>query len=102
MIKKEDLKKSLEFFKDITLDDKDYDVIFNKFKLILNTSEFEDQIKQNLSYQNKKNGNEDIQRILEELIEILNIKDMNLFLQKIIRDEKLTVFIQDFFLEKLL
>ncbi|MBY9007099.1 MAG: hypothetical protein KGD63_10100 [Candidatus Lokiarchaeota archaeon] len=102
MIKKEDLRKSLEFFNDITLDEKDYDIIFDKFKKILGNSKFDELIKKKISMQDLNYGHNNIQKILGALIECLNIEEMNFFLQKIIGDEKLTTFIQDFFLEKLL
>ena len=102
MIKKEDLKKSLDFFKDINLNDKEYELIFSKFNLILNDSKFTDLIGQKVPLKKDLYEDKNIQDILKKLIEDLNITDINSFLQEIIRDEKLTNFIQDFFLEKLL
>ncbi len=102
MIKKEDLRKSLDFFRDINLDDKEYELIFNKFNLILNNSNFQGLVGQKISFNKRFYENKPIQDILSKLIEELNIKDINSFLQKIIRDDKLTNFIQDFFLEKIL
>ena len=102
MINKEDLKKSLEFINDITLEEKDYDLIFKKFKKVINDQEFENLINQKLSNQDLEKNYENLEDLLRSLIEGLDIREINIILQKIIKNEKLTSFIQDFFLEKLL
>ncbi|MBN1214516.1 MAG: hypothetical protein JXA99_03645 [Candidatus Lokiarchaeota archaeon] len=102
MINKEDLKKSLEFINDITLEEKDYDLIFKKFKKMMNDQEFENLINKKLSNQDLEKNYENLEDLLRSLIDGLDIREINIILQKIIKNEKLTTFIQDFFLERLL
>lgn len=104
MIEKENLIKSLEFFKDIKLEKEDIALIFEKFEKILKDPTIKEILFNKVSFLNENNENkeENIKALMEILVSKLDLEDLNVFLDKIIKDESLSDFLQDFFLEKLI
>jgi hypothetical protein len=102
MIEKEDIIKSLDFFKDIKLENGDVAIIYDNFKKILKDPEVNEVLVEKMSFLNTKNEKENIRSLMEILISKLNLKDLNVLLDKIIKNESLSDFLQDFFLEKLI
>jgi len=102
MIEKEDIVKSLDFFKDIELENGDIGTIYDNFKKILNDPEVNEVLVDKMSFLNSKSEQENIRSLMEILISKLDLKDLNVLLNKIIKDESLSDFLQDFFLEKLI
>jgi hypothetical protein len=101
MLKKEDISRSVEFFNNLDLKPKEIDIIFDKFREILTDREIKRLLKDQKCM--KEIEEEDgIQEILKKLIPYLDLKDLNYLLQKLIKDESLTEYIQDMFLEKIL
>ena len=102
MIEKEDIIKSLDFFKDIKLETGDVAIIYDNFKKILKDPEVKEVLIEKMSFLNAKNEKENIRSLMEILISKLDLNDLNVLLNKIIKNESLSDFLQDFFLEKLI
>ncbi|TFF85302.1 MAG: hypothetical protein EU518_01420 [Promethearchaeota archaeon] len=101
MIRKEDINRSLEFFKNLELESNEINLIFEKFKKILRDKEISSLIKNNDSIKDIEED-DDIKDTLNKILPNLKLRDLNIILNKIIEDESLTNFIQDLFLERLL
>lgn len=104
MIEKENLIKSLEFFRDIKLKNEDIALIYKKFEKILKDPSIRELLLDKIQFMSKTNENneENIRALMELLISKLDLEDLNVLLNKIIKDESLSDFLQDFFLEKLI
>ncbi|TFF98832.1 MAG: hypothetical protein EU547_00025 [Promethearchaeota archaeon] len=102
MIEKENLIKSLDFFDDIELGNDEIALIYERFENILNDPKVERLLLEKASVLKNQNEKEDVKVIMKKLITKLDIDDLNILLNKIIKDEPLSDFLQDFFLEKLI
>ncbi len=102
MIKKENLIKSLNFFEDIDLNSQDIILIYDKFKEVLKDTKVENFLSEKISNLNYENERENIKALMNVLIKKLDIDEFNELLRIIIKDESLSEFLQDFFLEKLI
>ena len=85
---------------DQDLDEKDFKEVFEKFKIVLDNSEACEVLKKVLEIEECNNEN-DLKQILKKLLKILTLSEIDLFLEKVAKNEKLVEFIQDYWLEKL-
>jgi hypothetical protein len=104
MIDKENLIKSIKFFNDIELKNEDIKVIYKKFEKILEDPTIKELLHNKISFlnENSESKEKNIRALMEILVSKLDLEDLNVFLDKIIKDESLSDFLQDFFLEKLI
>jgi hypothetical protein len=101
IITKKTLNQSISFFSELDLNNNDFEIIYEKFKFLLENDEMQD-IFRKISQMQKINTESDLKTIMKELITNLNLDDLNALLTKIIKNEPLIDYIQDLFLEKLL
>jgi hypothetical protein len=102
MIDKESLNKSIKFLEEIDLNDEDISLIFKKFENKLNEPKLNALLNNKMKFLEKVRENESLKEILRELIKKSQLKDLNLLLEDLIKDESLTTWLQDFFLEKII
>ncbi len=102
MIDKENLNKSIKFFDEIDLNNEDISLIFKKFEKKLKDPKIRALINKQMTFLENLRDNESLKDIMRDLIKKSQIKDLNLLLEYLIKDEKLTNWLQDFFLEKLI
>jgi hypothetical protein len=102
MIDKTALNKSIKFFDDIELKNEDISLIFDKFEKLLNNPEIKSLIKKKMSFLKNVDEDRDIREIMHDMIVESNLDDLNKLLENLIKEESLTNWLQDFFLEKLI
>jgi len=102
MIDKKNLNKSIKFFEEIDLNDEDISLIFKKFKNKLNDPKINALINKKMKFLENVRDDENLKEIMRVLIKESQLKDLNLLLENLIKDESLTTWLQDFFLEKLI
>ena len=101
-ITKENLDKAIEFFSELNLNNKDYEKIFNKFKLIFESLETKNVLENISNIQEIGKETDNFALIVKKLSESANLGDLNSVLSKLMKNEELINFIQDLFLERLL
>ncbi|TXT64789.1 MAG: hypothetical protein BAJALOKI1v1_520015 [Promethearchaeota archaeon] len=102
MIDKDSLNKSIKFFEDIELNNEEFTIIFEKFKTLLNNGKIKDMIINKMTFLKDFKESDDLKKIMHELINKAQIEDLNILLEKLLQEESLTNWLQDFFLEKLI
>ncbi len=100
MIKKDSLNQSIEIISDIGFEDNDFEKIFDKFKFILDNPDIS-VILEKILYLNELQNENDLKLLMKKLSNVLSLNEMNLLLEKVIKNEQFIDFIQDLFLEKL-
>ncbi|TFF87784.1 MAG: hypothetical protein EU548_09790 [Promethearchaeota archaeon] len=95
------LDQSIELTSDLNLNEKDYEKIFEKFKLILENGDVKNLI-ENVSNKDEFKNEDDLKMMMKELSNAINLADLNKLLNNIIKNEELIDFIQDLILEKLI
>ena len=95
------LNQSIDFFSELDLDNNDFEMIYEKFRFLLENDEMQ-KIFSKISKIQEIETECDLKAIMKELIRNLDLSDLNALLTKIIKNEPLIDFIQDLFLEKLL
>ena len=101
LITKKTLNQSIDFFSELDLDNNDFEMIYEKFRFLLENDEMQ-KIFSKISKIQEIETECDLKAIMKELIRNLDLSDLNALLTKIIKNEPLIDFIQDLFLEKLL
>jgi len=101
MIRKDSLNQTIELISELNLDKNDFNKIFERFKVILESPEVNDIIKK-ISENQDLNKQDDLITLMKELSNKLSLKDLNVLLKKVIKNENLVDFLQDMFLEKLI
>ena len=101
LITQQNLDKSIELISEFTFNDNEYEKIFEKLeknfdnimvqKLIENTSNIE-------GLENEK----DLKSIMEKIRDMINLEDMNTYLDAILTNQELIDFIQDLLIDKLI
>lgn len=100
MLKKDSLNQSIEIISDVNFEEEDFEKIFEKFKFILDNSDVKNIIERILDLSELENEN-DLKQIMKKLSKTLSLQELNLMLEKVIKNEQFVDFIQDLFLEKL-
>ena len=91
----------MDLISSLELDDKDIDEVYKKFEAILN----DESAKKILEKVSKGKGSEnfkDVREMMQGVIGLIDPEDLNVLLEKVIKNEELVDFIQDLFLEKLI
>jgi len=99
-LSKEILNKSIEYFNELNLKEDDYETIFERFKFFLNDSNVQKLIEE-ISKNHDYKFDQDSKSIVKTVLEKVNIEQLNALLEKIIKNEDFTNFIQDLILDKL-
>ncbi len=100
-LSKDAINKSIDMISDIKLSEDDYNNIFEQFKEILNNNEV-DKIMEIISKISRDKESIDLKTIMKNLATNIPLNDLNLLLNKVIKNEKFIDYIQDLFLEKLM
>ncbi len=101
VITKKTLNQSIDFFSELDLDNKDFEMIYEKFRFLMENDEMKN-IFFKISQMQDIKIESDLKEIMRNLIKNLDLDDLNALLTKIIKNEPLIDYIQDLFLEKLL
>ena len=101
VIGKKEIEQSINLISEIELNNEEMEDLFNRFKNILDNSEIVEKVLKAVNVK-KINKIEDLKKILEILSKNIELDQLNILLNLLIKDEKLINYIQDFFLEKLI
>jgi len=101
IVSKDSLEKSLGFISELDLNEEDYESIFKKFKPILKNQEIKNKLIK-LEEIEEDDSPSDLETMTKKILDKISIEDLKFFLEKIIKNEDLTNFIQDLILEKLI
>ena len=101
IISKKSLKQSIELISEIELEEEDINKIFEKFNTFFNNPEFKFVIEKISGLEEIENL-EDMKELMNHILKNLSSKEIQMLLNKIIKNEDLIDFIQDLFLEKLI
>ena len=97
LITKKTLNQYIDFFSELDLDNNDFEMIYEKFRFLLENDEMQ-KIFSKISKIQEIETECDLKAIMKELIRNLDLSDLNALLTKIIKNEPLIDFIQDLFL----
>jgi len=100
IITKDSLDKSIEFISEIDFNEEDYEKIFEKFKPIFENLKIKEKLEK-ISGVDKIDEQFSIKTLMKNIMESMSLNDLNLLTKKIVKNEDLTDFIEDLFLEKL-
>ena len=100
IITKDSLDKSIEFISEIDFNEEDYEKIFEKFKPIFKNLKIKEKL-ENITGVDKIDEQFSIKTLMKIIMESMSLNDLNLLTKKIVKNEDLTDFIEDLFLEKL-
>lgn len=101
IVTKNSLERTIGFISELELNEEDYENIFKKFKPILENQ----AIKNKLERLDEIEGGDspiDLETMTKKILDKISIQDLKFILEKIIKNEDLTNFIQDLILEKLI
>ncbi|TFF87186.1 MAG: hypothetical protein EU549_05205 [Promethearchaeota archaeon] len=101
VIGKKEIEQSINLISEIELNNEEMEDLFNRFKNILDNSEIVEKVLKAVNVK-KINKIEDLKKILEILSKNIELEQLNILLNLLIKDEKLINYIQDLFLEKLI
>jgi len=101
VIGKKEIEQSINLISEIELNNEEMEDLFNRFKNILDNSEIVEKVLKAVNVK-KINKIEDLKKILEILSKNIELDQLNILLNLLIKDEKLINYIQDLFLEKLI
>ena len=101
IVTKNSLERSMGFISELELNEEDYENIFKKFKPILKNQAIKNKI-DILEEVEENDSPIDLETMTKKILEKISIQDLKFILEKIIKNEDLTNYIQDLILEKLI
>jgi len=101
IVTKNSLERSIGFISELELNEEDYENIFKKFKPILKNQAIKNKL-DILEEIDEGNSPIDLETMTKKILDKISIQDLKFILEKIIKNEDLTNFIQDLILEKLI
>ena len=101
IVTKNSLERTIGFISELELNEEDYENIFKKFKPILKNQAIKNKL-DILEEIDEGNSPIDLETMTKKILDKISIQDLKFILEKIIKNEDLTNFIQDLILEKLI
>lgn len=101
IVTKNSLERTIGFISELELNEEDYENIFKKFKPILKNQAIKNKL-DILEEIEEGDSPIDLETITKKILDKISIPDLKFILEKIIKNEDLTNFIQDLILEKLI
>lgn len=101
IVTKNSLERSIGFISELELNEEDYENIFKKFKPILKNQAIKNKLDK-LEEIEEDDSPSDLETMTKKILDKISIQDLKFILEKIIKNEDLTNFIQDLILEKLI
>lgn len=101
IVTKNSLERTIGFISELELNEGDYENVFNKFKPILKNQAIKNKLD---ILEEIEDGDSpiDLETMTKIILDKISIQDLKFILEKIIKNEDLTNFIQDLILEKLI
>jgi len=101
IVTKNSLERTIGFISELELNEEDYENIFKKFKPILKNQAIKNKL-DILEEVEEDDSPIDLEAMTKKILEKISIQDLKFILEKMIKNEDLTTFIQDLILEKLI
>jgi len=101
IVTKNSLERTIGFISELELNEEDYENIFKKFKPILKNQAIKNKLDK-LEEIEEDDSPSDLETMTKKILDKISIQDLKFILEKIIKNEDLTNFIQDLILEKLI
>ena len=101
IVTKNSLERTIGFISELDLNEEDYENIFKKFKPILKNQAIKNKL-EILEEIEEGDSSIDLETMTKKILDKISIQDLKFILEKIIKNEDLTNFIQDLILEKLI
>jgi len=101
IVTKNSLERTIGFISELDLNEEDYENIFKKFKPILKNQAIKNKL-EILEEIEEGDSPIDLETMTKKILDKISIQDLKFILEKIIKNEDLTNFIQDLILEKLI
>lgn len=101
IVTKNSLERTIGFISELELNEEDYENIFKKFKPILKNQAIKNKL-DILEEIEEGDFPVDLETMTKKILDKISIQDLKFILEKIIKNEDLTNFIQDLILEKLI
>lgn len=101
IVTKNSLERTIGFISELELNEEDYENIFKKFKPILKNQAIKNKL-EILEEVEEDDSPIDLEAMTKKILEKISIQDLKFILEKMIKNEDLTTFIQDLILEKLI
>ncbi len=101
IVTKNSLERTIGFISELELNEEDYENVFKKFKPILKNQVIKNKL-DILEEIEEGDSPIDLEAMTKKILDKISIQDLKFILEKIIKNEDLTNFIQDLILEKLI
>jgi hypothetical protein len=101
IVTKNSLERTIGFISELELNEEDYENIFKKFKPILKNQAIKNKL-DILEEVEEDDSPIDLEAMTKKILDKISIQDLKFILEKMIKNEDLTTFIQDLILEKLI
>ncbi len=101
IVTKNSLERTIGFISELELNEEDYENIFKRFKPILKNQAIKNKL-DILEEIEEDDSPIDLETMTKKILDKIGIQDLKFILEKIIKNEDLTNFIQDLILEKLI
>ena len=101
IVTKNSLERTIGFISELELNEEDYENIFKKFKPILKNQAIKNKL-DILEEIEEGDSPIDLETMTKKILDKISIQDLKFILEKMIKNEDLTTFIQDLILEKLI
>ena len=101
IVTKNSLERTIGFISELDLNEEDYENVFKKFKPILKNQAIKNKL-EILEEIEEGDSPIDLETMTKKILDKISIQDLQFILDKIIKNEDLTNFIQDLILEKLI
>lgn len=101
IVTKNSLERTIGFISELDLNEEDYENVFKKFKPILKNQAIKNKL-EILEEIEEGDSPIDLETMTKKILDKISIQDLKFILEKIIKNEDLTNFIQDLILEKLI
>jgi len=101
IVTKDSLERTLGFISELDLNEEDYENIYKKFKPILKNQAIKTKL-DTLEEIEEDDSSSDLESMTKKILDKMNITDLKFILEKMMKNEDLTNFIQDLILEKLI
>ncbi len=101
IVTKNSLERTIGFISQLEFSEEDYENIFKKFKPILKNQVIKNKL-DILEEIEEGDSPIDLETMTKKILDKISIQDLKFILEKMIKNEDLTTFIQDLILEKLI
>ncbi len=101
IVTKNSLERTIGFISELELNEEDYENIFKKFKPILKNQAIKNKLDILVEVE-EDDSPIDLEAMTKKILDKISIQDLKFILEKMIKNEDLTTFIQDLILEKLI